>query len=264
MPKADPVVTAPGTITAANDSGPAAGVHVMKLANAQRRLLVVDDDASIREIAFELLGAEGYQVMTADDGVDALRLIAAVAPDLVITDLKMPNMSGAELMSAVRARWPKIPIIAVSGDVTRESLPPGLSADAIFPKGAFVTRPFLDAIAALLANRPPRDAGEDKSAAHAVVANKHATSARAATRYATTVSGPSDDEITTITGSEGFHGVADMRAVFGRLAQAIQGDESRAPSPAPEMNKAGPRGERSLGERSTGAERGSAFGTSCD
>src|SRR5665811_63373 len=66
------------------------------------RILVVDDDASIRE-TFELqLGRRGYEVETAESGEKALNLLQEFGPSLVITDLRMPGMDGLELLRRIR------------------------------------------------------------------------------------------------------------------------------------------------------------------
>ena len=82
----------------------------------KRRILVVDDDASIRKSMTMLLNAAGYEVSTAEHGFDALlQLRMAPPPDVIISDLNMPQMSGFEFLSVVRRRFPEIPVIAVSG-----------------------------------------------------------------------------------------------------------------------------------------------------
>ncbi len=68
-----------------------------------RRVLVVDDDPSIRE-TFELhLERKGYEIRTAEDGVEALNLLDSFEPDMVITDVRMPGMDGIELLERIRA-----------------------------------------------------------------------------------------------------------------------------------------------------------------
>lgn len=69
----------------------------------QPRILVVDDDADARELMATLLGQSGYVVETAADGFEALAIVAARRPDLLLTDLRMPGMDGAELIRRVHA-----------------------------------------------------------------------------------------------------------------------------------------------------------------
>lgn len=66
------------------------------------RVLIVDDEPSIRQIVATLLTLEGFDVSTAADGRAALEQILAAAPDLVISDVRMPFMNGYELLTAVR------------------------------------------------------------------------------------------------------------------------------------------------------------------
>jgi two-component system response regulator HydG len=78
------------------------------------RILVVDDEASARTGLEKLLTQEGYAVQTASDGKEALDIIIERAPDLVITDLKMPVMDGMELLEKAKAQNPAIPIIVAT------------------------------------------------------------------------------------------------------------------------------------------------------
>lgn len=83
-----------------------------------------------------ILSEEGYDVTTAGDGVEALAELRKSLPDLIISDLHMPRMSGIEFLSVVRRRFPAIPAIAVSGayDLS-QSYAAGVMADAFYPKG---------------------------------------------------------------------------------------------------------------------------------
>jgi CheY-like chemotaxis protein len=105
--------------------------------NARRRvrLLLVDDDASIREVSAALLTEDGYEVLTAEDGVQALEVLPGFGPDFVITDLRMPRMSGFELLKIMRERFPGLPVIAVSGEFCDDEMPPDVIADAFIAKG---------------------------------------------------------------------------------------------------------------------------------
>ena len=66
------------------------------------RILVVDDEASARGGLEKLLKQAGYDVATASDGVEALSVASERAPDVVVTDLKMPNMDGMALLAKLR------------------------------------------------------------------------------------------------------------------------------------------------------------------
>lgn len=82
------------------------------------RILVVDDDAGVREMIVRHLRFTGYEVAEAVDGADALGRVAQERFDIVVTDLRMPNLDGVDLIRRVRAEQPLIRIIAVTGQVT--------------------------------------------------------------------------------------------------------------------------------------------------
>jgi two-component system response regulator AtoC len=79
-----------------------------------RRVLVVDDEENIRLVLETLLTKKGYEVRTANTAEDALKLAAEAQPDFVLTDVKMPGMSGTELCRELRARWPQVCVIMMS------------------------------------------------------------------------------------------------------------------------------------------------------
>lgn len=81
----------------------------------QASILVIDDEASIRESLRMILEYEGYRVEEAASGAEALSRIAAQAPNALLLDIKMPEMDGLELFSAVRERGYGMPIIVISG-----------------------------------------------------------------------------------------------------------------------------------------------------
>ena len=89
----------------------------------------------MRELMAMILTEEGYEVSTATDGFDGLAQLRSSVPDLVISDLQMPRMSGVEFLSVVRHRFPAIPVIAMSGAYEmNEYSPAGVMADAFYPK----------------------------------------------------------------------------------------------------------------------------------
>jgi CheY-like chemotaxis protein len=99
------------------------------------KILFVDDESCMRELMAMILTEEGYEVSTATDGLDALAQLRSSVPDLIISDLQMPRMSGLELLSVVRYRFPAIPVIAISGSNEMiEFSPAGVMADAFYPK----------------------------------------------------------------------------------------------------------------------------------
>jgi DNA-binding response OmpR family regulator len=82
---------------------------------ADRRVLVVDDDDSIRETLAEYLDLEGYEVLTAIDATSALALLASDHPSLLITDLSMPDSDGISLIETARKQNPSLPAILLTG-----------------------------------------------------------------------------------------------------------------------------------------------------
>src|SRR5690348_5840113 len=87
----------------------------MTASNTSRaRVLVVDDEPSARSALKDLLSADGYSVETAEGGVAAMALAAERPPDVVVTDLDMPNMGGMELLAKLRAQDPHLPVIVVT------------------------------------------------------------------------------------------------------------------------------------------------------
>ena len=83
-----------------------------------------------------LLKSAGYDVRTAEHGFDALLQLGNVLPDVIVSDLNMPQMSGFEFLSVVRRRFPEIPVIAVSGAYDfGDQVPGGVIADAFYSKG---------------------------------------------------------------------------------------------------------------------------------
>lgn len=80
-------------------------------------ILVIDDDAQIRLLLREALQATGHVVRHANNGRDGLRIAQLMAPDLVITDVLMPDADGLEVTMALQRARPAARIIAVSGGV---------------------------------------------------------------------------------------------------------------------------------------------------
>ncbi len=78
------------------------------------RLLVVDDEPSMREFLEIMLSQEGYQVQTASTGEEGIKAYRAEEPDLVLTDVKMPGMSGLDLIREIHSLDPAAPIIAIT------------------------------------------------------------------------------------------------------------------------------------------------------
>jgi DNA-binding response OmpR family regulator len=81
------------------------------------KILVVDDDESIRTIYNHVLSREGYDVHTALDGIEAVAKTSAILPDLIILDLIMPEQEGIETLLQLHSKHPNIPVVTISGAV---------------------------------------------------------------------------------------------------------------------------------------------------
>jgi CheY-like chemotaxis protein len=85
-------------------------------------ILLIEDDAPIRELLTRMLVAAGHQVTAAANGAEGLRLWREQGADLVLTDIQMPGINGIEVMLQLRSYAPKLPVIAVSGGVRSRDL----------------------------------------------------------------------------------------------------------------------------------------------
>ena len=85
------------------------------LARKQRRILIVDDEPAVRRLLEEVLTKAGYEVLPAANGREAMEIVRTARPDLVITDLVMPNQEGVETIQMIRKEFPAIKIVAISG-----------------------------------------------------------------------------------------------------------------------------------------------------
>jgi CheY-like chemotaxis protein len=126
------------------------------MGNRQFRLLIVDDSASFRDAVSSLLSSEGYDVLTAENGIDAMSHLVEPLPDVIISDLHMPRMSGYEFLAVVRQRFPKIRVIAISSSSHGDELLHGLLADAFLHKGDFTIDELCFKIIQLISSVPDR------------------------------------------------------------------------------------------------------------
>ncbi|HVZ15365.1 MAG TPA: response regulator [Bauldia sp.] len=104
---------------------------------ANRTVLVVDDEAAVRDSLRELLTGVGYHVVVADNAATALRAVEREEPDLVLTDIYMDSGDGYELIAALRERGALMPVVAMSaGRTGYDTLKTALllGADAVIDK----------------------------------------------------------------------------------------------------------------------------------
>ncbi len=79
------------------------------------RVLVIDDEAIVRISCQRVLTPEGYDVVVTSRGDEAIELLEKEQFDVVLTDLKMPDMDGIEVLKTIKQRWPEIQVIIITG-----------------------------------------------------------------------------------------------------------------------------------------------------
>jgi two-component system, OmpR family, KDP operon response regulator KdpE len=137
------------------------------------RILVIDDEAQITRVLRAALSAQGYDVRTANDPEEGLQVFRDWPPDLVITDLMMPGVSGVEVCRAIRARGPT-PVLVLSVREHERSKVEALDAGA----DDYVTKPFgiqelLARVRAHLRRAPERETAATEVGDFVVDANAH-------------------------------------------------------------------------------------------
>jgi len=149
------VLDVPALIERSTAIGDATSRAVDKPASGRQiSVLVVDDALMVRELQRSILERGGYAVRTANDGAEALAMLAEQPADLVVTDLEMPNVDGFLLTSSIRAhpRLSNIPVLIVSSRSSDEDRQRGLDAgaDGYIVKTSFDEAGLLSAVSRLL------------------------------------------------------------------------------------------------------------------
>jgi DNA-binding response OmpR family regulator len=118
-------------------------------------VLIVDDDEVIRSLLRLTLPAEGYDVVEAQDGDQALEIISARPPALVLLDWRMPGRSGESVLTELKTTHPEIPVIVLTAEPEADvrSLAESLGADVYMAK-PFSPLQLLAAVEKLLPERP--------------------------------------------------------------------------------------------------------------
>lgn len=104
-------------------------------------LLFVDDEASILSALRRLFRPSGYRILTAQGGAEALEILAAEAVDLVISDMRMPGMDGASFLRQVRARWPDVVRLLLTGYADMASTIDAINHGEIY---RYISKPWND------------------------------------------------------------------------------------------------------------------------
>ena len=122
----------------------------------RRRILLADSNEALLLGCSDALLAEGYEVMTARNGFEALNILRGAPPDLLVTELNLPHMSGFELLSVVRKRFQMISVIATSGEYTAVTVPHEAICDVFVPKSAKFFAELIEEARALISESPVR------------------------------------------------------------------------------------------------------------
>ena len=102
------------------------------------RVLVVDDEANLRKVLSALLRQRGYEVTTVANGQEALDLLGTEAHDVMLTDLRMPEVDGMALLSEVRSRRPRMPVVVLTAHGTVDTAVNAMKLGAF----DYLTKPF--------------------------------------------------------------------------------------------------------------------------
>ncbi|MBI4115669.1 MAG: sigma-54-dependent Fis family transcriptional regulator [Candidatus Omnitrophica bacterium] len=106
----------------------------------RRTILIVEDDPLVKESLFEILSQEGYEVTMAQDGKEGLDLLADRPADVVLTDLKMPEMGGMEFLSECQERFPDVDVVVMTSYGSIESAVEAMKLGA----ADYLTKPIND------------------------------------------------------------------------------------------------------------------------
>lgn len=136
--------------------------HEQAIETLSARVLVVDDEPSIREMLTMALTGSGYAVDSVCDGVSALAAIEADCPDVVIQDLRMPGMAGTDLLGVIKERWPQLPVVVISAYSNWDNMAQSMQRGAF----EYVRKPFdMSTVRHVLERALAEGRGEDSSAA---------------------------------------------------------------------------------------------------
>ena len=113
------------------------------------KILVIDDEDIVRLSCSRTLTPEGYDLRMAKNGEEGLKMLEEDSFDLVLTDLKMPNMDGIEVLANIKKRWPSIDVVIVTGYQTVETAVKAIKLGAF----DYIEKPFTpDALIAIVSN----------------------------------------------------------------------------------------------------------------
>ncbi|MCH8026827.1 MAG: response regulator [candidate division Zixibacteria bacterium] len=104
----------------------------------QPSILVVDDELLIRDLLYDFFKQQGWTIAVAENGEKALEILRARKIDLVLTDIKMPQIDGLTLTSQVRAKYPDMPVVLMTGYPSVETAVEGIRAKV----SDYIIKPF--------------------------------------------------------------------------------------------------------------------------
>lgn len=201
-----------------------------------RSVLIVEDAAVIRELAEAVLKGEGYRTLTARDGKEALALLAAQTPDLVLLDLNLPGLGGREVLASIRRseRLSRVPVLVLTAlperDRVREIAALGVSGYLL--KSEFSLTDLLARVRACLGGAPggaPRPAPAARAKADAGGRARQKAAAAAAPRAATDAAAPGPDALRSLrplmTRAEvlrSVQGCAELRALSPAASKVLE------------------------------------------
>jgi two-component system response regulator HydG len=113
------------------------------------KILVVDDERAILDTVEILLRGEGFDASVAQSGREALERFEEIAPDIVVTDIRMPGVTGLDLLEAVRERDPEIPVILMTAQASLQSAVKAVNQGAFY----YLQKPFSNAELVALCRR---------------------------------------------------------------------------------------------------------------
>ena len=205
------------------------------------RILVIDDESQITRVLRAALSAQGYDVRTANDPEEGLRLFRDWPPDLVITDLMMPTMSGVEVCRMIRSRS-TTPVLVLSVRQHERSKVEALDAGA----DDYVTKPFsiqelLARVRAHLRRAPERTAAALEAGDFVIDARAHTITVQAKPIHLT----PKEFDLllhlarnagkvmthrallTAVWGAQSAHQPEYLRVFVGQLRKKLEGETGR-------------------------------------
>ena len=205
------------------------------------RILVIDDEAQITRVLRAALSAQGYDVRTANDPEEGLRLFRDWPPDLVITDLMMPTMSGVEVCRLIRSRG-STPVLVLSVREHERSKVEALDAGA----DDYVTKPFsiqelLARVSAHLRRAPERTTAATEAGDFVIDAQAHTITVQGKPIHLT----PKEFDLllhlarnagkvmthrallTAVWGAQSAHQPEYLRVFVGQLRKKLEGETGR-------------------------------------